>query len=486
MEDISSPKTPALESSENNENEELENPTHRKPYFDPFYYIKRLPRLFIWTICTIVLLYFAIQMFQEYMQKIPVTVTTFIDAPPNPDPIQIKICNAAFLDPRKILDYDITTGNLSPHQYNFLLQTVNKNYSFDDSIYVSRSVIKEIFLLSSRTLDEFKLEKEDFMLICRVPFTDVECVSQFVWHIEPYGGCYQADLNIKGYGQYNLISLSFYFDPDLILERYSRGRLGAFVSIRHPQDSSPFTNPIFLGSNELVMVSAQTVHKTQKVSFDDSKCTHRHGLETHDFTGEPFDTTYSITTCIDLCYAEAFFNHCQCSAVIGWNITKTECLEHPENLQCLISELSSGISRIEKAAKPCFDTCLSTCDEKLLETKVSKTQLNPVKQTLLQDLKFLSAFYNQSSLADKLISQIESSADPIEAAYRISRNFADLNVYLEIGQKVKKVETILLMSEGTFISNIGGLMGMWLGLSAVSILEFLEKLALHFCASKKK
>ena len=479
-------KTPVLVHSENFKNEELENATHKNPYLDPFYYIKRLPRFFIWTTCTIILLYFAIQIFQEYRQKIPVTVTTFIDAPPNPDPIQIKICNTAFLDPQKILDYDITTGNLSPHQYNFLLQTVNKNYSFDDDIYVRRGVIKEIFVLSSRTLDEFKLDKEDFMLLCRVPFSDIECVSQFVWHVEPYGGCYQADLYIKGYGQYNMLSLSFYFDPDVNLKRYSRGRLGAFVTIRHPQDSSPFTNPIFLGSNELVLVTAKTIHKTQKISFDDSKCTHRRGLETYDFTGEPFHTPYTITACIDLCYAEAFFNHCQCSAVIGWNITKTECVEHLENVHCLMNELKSGITHIENAAQSCFDTCLSTCDEKILEIKVTKTQLNTVKQTLLDDLKFLRSFYNQSSLVDKLISQIESSADPVETAYRISRNFADLNIYLEIGQKVKKVETILLMSEGTFISNIGGLMGMWLGLSAVSILEFLEKLAVHFCVSKKK
>ena len=486
MEVNNSHKRPVLDNSGNDKNEELENRTQRDPNLDPFHYIKQLPRLFIWTICTIILIYFAIQIFQEYRQKIPVTVTTFIDAPPNPDPIQIKICNTAFLDPQKILDYDITTGNLSSHQYDFLLQTVNKNYSFDDKNYVRRGVIKEIFVLSSRTLDEFKLDKEDFMLLCRFPFTDIACISQFVWHVEPYGGCYQADLYMKGYGQYNMLSLSFYFDPDINLERYSRGRLGAFVTIRHPQDSSPFTNPIFLGSNELAVVSAKTVHKTQKVSFDDSKCTHRRGLETYDFTGEPFDTPYTITTCIDLCYAEAFFNHCQCSPVIGRNITKTECLEMLENVHCLISELESGLSHIEKTAQCCFDACLSTCDERILETKVSKIQLNTVKQTLLEDLKFLRSFYNQSSLVDKLISQIENSADPIETAYRISRNIANLNIYLEIGQKVKKVETILLMSEGTFISNIGGLMGMWLGLSAVSILEFLEKLAVHFCVSKKK
>ena len=52
------------------------------------------------------------------------------------------------------------------------------------------------------------------------------------------------------------------------------------------------------------------------------------------------------------------------------------------------------------------------------------------------------------------------SADPECTVETISRQFAGVNLYMQLGQRVKKVETIILMSQTTFINNIWGLFGM--------------------------
>ena len=146
-----------------------------------------------------------------------------------------------------------------------------------------------------------------------------------------------------GYGQYNLVTLGFYFDPEISLPRYSRNRVGAYISITHPDDSVSSSNTFFLGPNDLVVSSAKMSHNVQEDSFAESKCVHRYGLETKNFTSVPFQTLYATDTCIELCYTEAFFKECQCTVLIGWNMTETDCLEDVGKRECLSNTIQTDI-----------------------------------------------------------------------------------------------------------------------------------------------
>ena len=468
------------------EKDSCEYVTEKKPYLKLNFLFKRIPSIINWTICSGILMFFGRQIFDEYKRRIPITTTTFLDPPELPDPVRVKICNNVFLDPRKILQYNGT--DVSPNQHNFLLQAVKGNNSFDDSLYVSQDQIKQEFLLSQSAFNEFKLDKEDFIVQCRLPYYEEDCLSTLKWHVETSGVCYQGDIQLYGYGTYELVTILFYFDPAITLERYTRGRLGAYVSITHPEDSLSYSNTFFLNPNDLAVISAKTVHKNQEDSFDDSKCEHRYGLETWDFTGVPFQALYKTDSCIDLCYAKSFFSKCQCAATSAWNMTKTECLEDISKLTCIfmIHWNWSRMAELERLTKPCISNCLVKCKEKNLETQLSKVQLNYVGGTLLPKLQILAWVSSNESLANKLLAKIENSSNHEHMVQNISANMAEVKFYMQLGQRVKKLETILLMSKSTLISNIGGLIGMWLGLSAMSILEFLKKGCAHFLFAKHR
>ena len=58
------------------------------------------------------------------------------------------------------------------------------------------------------------------------------------------------------------------------------------------------------------------------------------------------------------------------------------------------------------------------------------------------------------------------------------KNIAELNFYFSLKEKWVEMETLAKMSFSTFLSNLEGLVGMWLGISAVTVAEMCEKLAI--------
>ena len=103
-------------------------------------------------------------------------------------------------------------------------------------------------------------------------------------------------------------------------------------------------------------------------------------------------------------------------------------------------------------------------------------------QTIKSPLKFRSILEeivnfpgHETSLAAKLLHEIQSSNGSLAVAERMVPNVAELAFYLQVEQQMLKYEVIPLMTFSTFLSNVGGLVGMWLGLSAISLLELLER-----------
>ena len=191
-----------------------------------FFAVKHLACGCIWTLCLGILFIFIHSLFLNYVENNPVTILTFVEQPKQPAPVIVKICNSVFLDPQKILSYNASEINFAT--YEFLYHAILGN-QWDDSKVVIPTTLEDFFLLSSRMLETFKLDQEVFMLNCFTVGDYADCLNHFQWFFDAgSSSCYKAEIDMEGYGTYNVLTFGLYFDPSKTLGKYT-SRLGAYV-----------------------------------------------------------------------------------------------------------------------------------------------------------------------------------------------------------------------------------------------------------------
>ena len=366
-----------------------------------------------WCFCVSASLYFIHYTYIEYIDSSPLTTFTFIDYPPNPDPVIVKICNSVFLDIEKILNYD--GAEFSYDAYEFLYEAASGNHLFDDSNWVVTTSVKDVFFLSARVLEEFKLDVEKFLGSCYVVGTYKDCISHFKLHLDVETLCYQAEIDLGGYGGNLALKLGFFFDPKLHLGKYIE-QSGAYVSFSHPTDYLLYSDGFFLEPKDFVRVSATTEHKAQKKSFEKAKCMNAVGPKTYNFTGKSFQVNYHLDYCSNLCLAEAYYEKCQCSPFVGMNLTNSECLEQ-EHVRSCLKTLGAFPKDIEARSRECLSNCLSKCRQTYLRMKVSRERNKYTKYKMKTLLEDLAVRYNyKSKISTSLLERVNSSADPLAEA----------------------------------------------------------------------
>ena len=440
------------------------------------YCIKKLPSILIWLASVGILFFFSHGVLDEYLQMRPITIITSIKPPEVPDPVVIKLCHSVLFDPAKIQDYN--NSNLDQDTYNFLQQSVKNNVSYDDREFVSAFPANSLFLLSSETFYDLRLEPKQFIISCGnwCLYND-SCIESFKWHLLPSEPCYQATISLAEYGNLFFVNMLFYLDPRLSFGKYTERR-GIYVGVFHPDEHRNRYQSFFLAPKQTSVVALKPSLKFQKSSFTRSKCVHTYGLQMHNFTGEVFAAPHNVDSCRDICIAKAYYERCNCTPLVGWNITKTECLHDREKRKCILEIFVIYKQFHSENVAPCLSKCIDKCVQNRFELDIFKAELNLHKQAVLEKLETAAVTSNQSILAGKLLEEMRERNYSSGATKDVADNLAELSVYFEPIQEMKKTETILLMSGSTFVSNIGGLVGMLLGLSAVSVLEFLEKLML--------
>ena len=430
----------------------------------------------MWISCISVSSLFIQSTVNEYKDSDPITTVTFIDYKAKPDPVIVKICNSVFLDMEKVLNYN--GANISYESYEFLYEAALGNFMFDDSKWVLSTSVNDIFFLSARTIDAFKLDIGKFLGTCYVVGTYKDCIQDFKWHLDIETSCYQAEVDLGGYGRNRALKLGFYFSPDITLGKYI-AQLGAYVTFFHPTDYIPYSGGFFLEPKDFVVVSATTEHKVQKTSLKKAKCISTEGPQWYNFTGAPFQVSYNPEYCSNLCFAEAYYRQCNCSPFYGMNQTNSECLEIEEVRVCL-KRLGAFPEIVEAGSQSCLSNCLSKCSQTYLEKSIFKERNKYTKYKMLTGLNDLSTLYEyESEILSTMKYRIGSSTNPLEEADKVNQGIAHVTFYLENNQQEVVVEVLPFMTFSTLISNIGGLMGLWLGLSAISVMQVLEK-----CISK--
>ena len=126
--------------------------------------------------------------------------------------------------------------------------------------------------------------------------------------------------------------------------------------------------------------------------------------------------------------------------------------------------------------------CAEKCYQKSVEMTVLKTEIDFREPNVRMFLKIYPGKF-QGSYNDTSGSGNSSVNISSELYDKLSQNTAEVVVSVERAH-VKRMETMLLISTSTIVSNIGRLIGMWIGLSTVSLLDFIEHLFVKLISGK--
>ena len=427
---------------------------------------------FVWMLsrsfCLILLVFLSSQLFLQYVENNPTTIATYTDHHKNSTTVKLKICHTVYLDPDKILGYN--GSEIDIEAYEFLYEAVKGNSHFNDSGWVLTDHLKPFFSISSRVRKTFLTQLNQFMIACFHKERYLDCSNFFIYYDESYNPCFEGWVTLDGLGLHYAATIFLYFDPAKTLGKYTKS-IGANVVLAHPEQHKPHIYGSFIAPGDLLTLSGSFVFKKQAKSFKKSKCVQRQGMETHNFTGEVFETSYNTHSCGELCLAKLYFEVCGCPALSGWNITKTECLEKSVYRRCITNQ--TVFEQNAKKVESCLQQyCWTSCNEKRIDVETKRAPLNFRRGGMITLLEgIISQAPNSSVLAASMLDKINGSASEEK---QVSQNVAQLSVFLLDNQLITNLEIVEMVSFPTFIGNLGGLLGMWLGVSVVSVMQFLE------------
>ncbi|XP_041368150.1 degenerin-like protein asic-1 [Gigantopelta aegis] len=294
--------------------------------------------------------------------------------------------------------------------------------------------------------------------------------TQFLNH--KYGNCFTFN------GPDNLVNLSTRFAGPiygLSLEMYIEqkeyiGSLTQAAGVRvliHPRNSMPFPEDqgISIPPGYETYVGIRMV--------DIGRLPEPHGTCASEGTEPDLymtyqNTTYSKLSCMKSCYQRIILENCGCAVpffyVVNW--TNGCNMSDPETEMC-VKELPSTQSEA-------YDQCNVKCPPPCSEVKFEKT-ISSAQWPSGQYAKTLSAKIKQTSYQF-----MSSEINP-------EKEFAKLDVYYE-DLMYEKIEQQQAYESPNLISDVGGQLGLWLGLSAFTLgelLSFLVSLAKTVCLQRR-
>jgi len=364
----------------------------------------------------------------------------------------------------------ITICNLNQYQTNNSFDFVQKysNYPIINT-FKRFFLMNELLTFNDSFKKSFTYSLNESLISCLLNLNPCSS-SDFVWTFDPiYGNCYSFNigLNSSGHsvdiqsisksGSVNGLKLELFIGnptniPELI-EKYG------YHVIIHNQ-----THKISLNEGYDVSTGVETNFVIEK-SYQTLKpkpysdCIYLDSFDSYLYKVIiRSNKTYRQNDCIDLCYQQYLINMCSCylSTLSKLNGT-TQCLSQSQtecSLSAFVNFSSSGyISNI------CFQYCPLECDSITYQISTAFSNYpsyNYAKNLLMTNPMITSKFQNETLTYDL----IKQSVLSLNIYY-------DKLSYIQIS-KDTKTEIVDL------VSGIGGLLGLFLGMSFLSFAELLE------------
>ncbi|KAK3753639.1 hypothetical protein QZH41_014750 [Actinostola sp. cb2023] len=180
-----------------------------------------------------------------------------------------------------------------------------------------------------------------------------------------------------------------------------------------------------------------------------------------------YNSSYSVFACMGQCFTEYVVEVCHCQPLFKTISSRIEVCSMKETFECIFPKLFGRLS--EKVAE-CSYNCPEPCNYSKYEVKLSYA--SAIANSFTRNLE---ALILSKTDEEKLQPFINMSVK--ERQEYLSNNVVSLDVYFEeIGYDL--VEQQPAITSTTLLGTIGGYLGLFLGMSVLTMLEFVDLLLL--------
>ncbi|XP_070545383.1 uncharacterized protein [Ptychodera flava] len=341
----------------------------------------------------------------------------------------------------------VVKGEVPPDWYGF------KTFSSTPDYSDLRSVLK----LTGEEIAKYGHQAEDFILQCTYDEKTCSHSDFSTFQDDHYGNCFKFNHGLNGtvvrdanrQGALSGLRLTLFLEQNEYISIYGRNA-GARVNINPPNDTVlPQDEGITIMPGTVTSIGIREKHTFRKTK-PYGKC--KDGTNEDNLYGP--GNTYKVLACQKACIQRQMLKYCKCvdSYIMG-------------EPQCLITNITQDTCR--QFIRYLFQTkkldcdCRIPCEEQFYDKTISQS-LWPATVSLSYILK--------------TIHSISAKTNDINDALSVSLNLAQLEVYFEELTIESTTESPAYGIED-FLSDIGGTLGLYIGLSVITVAEFIELVA---------
>ncbi|XP_068734788.1 degenerin del-1-like [Montipora capricornis] len=334
---------------------------------------------------------------------------------------------------------------------------------------IEEAIRAELALQNDSTIFYMGHQFQDLVFECSYRGYDCRNYSRFWRHLWDYrhGNCYTFNGGINDDGK-----------PQKVLESHITGptgglKLNLFVEqsqyvaeishtagarvIIHDQGQIPF--PYNEGYSVLPSVSTSFAIRRTLIEradpFGNGSCVSESDLEHNSFYTKKFNASYSRQACLNTCHAEKQIAECGCAGSQFPNSDAEICNSRDQTTAKCLEKIQLMLLSREL---DCEAHCPTPCREIQFGTTLSMGQ-------------WPSEGYE--NILERRVKNNSGLATEIKHGYYLSENFLQVNVYYDQLNYQKVTERISY--EGVnLVADIGGQLGLWIGISVLTCCEFLE------------
>ena len=344
----------------------------------------------------------------------------------------------------------------------------------DNAIFRAGNAVTEF---SDKDKQRLGQSIQDFMIECK--FNDVFCnVSEdFIWYFDNiYGNCYKfnSGFNTKGEpielkkssqpGKFYLgLKMTLFESMPKILERISYAGTGFMIKLDNDTFMAGGNSRIDLLSGVESNLAVERIYSSQ-LSFPYSDCFIDNMLYSKSYQSELYDlflqtnTRYRQKDCLELCQQKFYIANCQCTLIQYFSLFSDKICNTVEQLDCAFSIYFETILAANFFEKNCYPLCPLECNT---------TEYNAYQSinTFSKEV-YLDVVKNRTRFVSKYDNGTLTTGAILNGLLKVNIYYDSLS-YTQITESVS-------MNQVSLLAAIGGFMGLFMGMSLMTLVELLE------------